>query len=311
MMPRVLLVEDDAGVAAGMRRVLAPVGIEITTADSAEAAQELIGHRAFDAAIVDIGLPGADGVAFCGWIRDHAESSRLPVLFLTGSDDMPTVERAFEAGGDDYLVKPVRIRELLARVGGAVERYRAIRDLDDAESVLMALARAVEAKDGTTADHCDRLSRMAVELGRKLGVIDADLEALRKAGTLHDIGKIGIPDAVLLKPGALTDDEREIMKTHAAIGADLVAPLRTMSRTQPIVRHHHERYDGSGYPDGLRGTAIPYLARVFQVCDVYDALTSERPYKKAFSAGDALMILTRETEKGWWDPEIVETFTRR
>lgn len=308
MNPRVLVVDDDLMIVRGIVRVLEMVEIDADGATSAAEANQLLDRRKYDAAILDIAMPGENGIALCRRIRSSDEISRLPVLYLTASDDNPTMELAFEAGGDDYLIKPFRVRELIARVRAAAQRYRLVRDLDDAESVLMSLARAVEAKDGVTADHCERLSRMATDLGRRLKLPEADIEALRKAGVLHDVGKISIPDAVLLKPGELTATERKVMETHASAGADLVHPLRTMSRTHPIVRHHHERLDGSGYPDGLSGENIPYLAKVFQVCDIFDALVSERPYKPAFSREDAFEILESEAQRGWRDPDIVISF---
>jgi putative two-component system response regulator len=306
--PRVLVVDDDNMIVAAVVRVLTGSGIHVCPARTAVEASGVLARHALDAAILDVGLPGVDGIALCRKIRGLAETRRLPVIFLTGNDEEAVIERAMAAGGDDYVLKPFRRRELLARVHAAIERFRAIRDLDDAESVLMSLARAVEAKDEATADHCDRLSRMAVALGRRLGLSDPDLDALRKGGILHDIGKIGVPDAILLKPGPLTSVERTIMKTHAVIGANLVAPLRTMGRTVEIVRHHHERFDGTGYPDGIKGDAIPRLARVFQVCDIFDALTTERPYKRAMTPGAALRILREETDRGWSDREAVAAF---
>ena len=253
-------------------------------------------------------MPGESGIELVSSIRADSRTVRLPVIFLTGSSDEATLEAALAAGGDDYLTKPPRRRELLARLRAAVHRYRLIRDLDDAEAILMSLALSVEAKDGTTAGHCQRLAHYAVVLGRALGLPDADLQALRRGGFLHDLGKIGVPDAVLLKPGRLDEAEWQVMRRHVRIGASLLAPLRTMERTLPIVRSHHERYDGSGYLEGLRGGEIPLLARVFQVVDVYDALANARPYKPALPAAETLAIIEGETLRGWWDPKISGVF---
>ncbi|MEC7583666.1 MAG: HD domain-containing phosphohydrolase, partial [Planctomycetota bacterium] len=181
-------------------------------------------------------------------------------------------------------------------------------NLDDAERVLESLARSVEAKDGTTGDHCDRLKWGGRAFGAHLGLSEPDIKALERAGILHDIGKVGIPDAVLQKPGKLNSEEWQLMKQHPVIGAELLAPLRTMQRVVPIVRHHHERWDGQGYPDGLAGEEIPLLARVFQLLDAFDALTSERPYKSAMTPEESLATLEKEAAEGKWDPRLLREF---
>jgi len=183
-------------------------------------------------------------------------------------------------------------------------------DLDSAEHVVFSIAKVIEARDEGTGEHCDRLSRMASGLGRALGLDHDDLIALERGGYLHDIGKVGVPDAVLLKPGPLTEEEREVMRRHVIIGVEICQPLRTLRNVLPIIRHHHEHWDGSGYPDGLKGEEIPLLARVFQVTDVFDALTSDRCYRRALPVARALEIILEETvQKGWWDPSIVHVFT--
>jgi len=190
----------------------------------------------------------------------------------------------------------------------AAQRKRAMDQLDSTESTLFALARMVEAKDENTGDHCSRLAHKAVGFGRALGLSTPELHALRRGGVLHDIGKLGIPDHILLKPGALTDEEWTVMRQHTTIGYHLVSNLRSMRLTAPIIRHHHERWDGSGYPDRLAGEAIPLLARVFQIVDIHDALTYERPYKKALSEAQARAILEEETARGWRDPALIRAF---
>jgi putative two-component system response regulator len=197
---------------------------------------------------------------------------------------------------------------LTARVNSLARVRRLTENLDDAEKVLEMLARGVEAKDETTGDHCDRLTKAGIAFGTHLNFSTPDVKALGRAGVLHDIGKIGIPDAILLKPGKLTPDEWKVMETHTTIGAGLLKPLRTMQRVLPIVRNHHERWDGKGYPDGLAGEDIPLLARVFQLLDAFDALTSERPYKRAFTVEESCDILAKEAESGKWDPRLLKEF---
>jgi len=196
----------------------------------------------------------------------------------------------------------------LARLHSAADRKRLTDQLDSAEHLLFALARMVEAKDGTTGDHCTRLSHTSVVLGRALGLSGDELLALRRGGVLHDIGKLGIPDSILLKPGKLTDDEWTVMRQHVHIGARMVGELKSMRLAEPIIRHHHERWDGSGYPDGLKGEEIPLLARIFQVADIYDALTHARPYKPAMVKEEVIAVMEEEMERGWRDPEITRLF---
>jgi putative nucleotidyltransferase with HDIG domain len=182
--------------------------------------------------------------------------------------------------------------------------------LSDTEAILFALAVAVEQRDRHTAGHCERLALLAVTLGIALGLSRRNLLALYRGGYLHDIGKVGIPDSILFKPEKLTAEEWVVMRSHTTRGEEICRPMKSLSRVLPIIRHHHERWDGSGYPDGLRGEQIPLLARVLQVVDIYDALTMARAYKPAFSPARALDILKQETDRGWRDPQIVSLFAR-
>jgi putative two-component system response regulator len=216
--------------------------------------------------------------------------------------------RGIEAGADDFLAKPFNRQELLTRVRSLLKLKRHTDELENAETVLFSLALSVEAKDPYTTGHCDRLARYSVVLGRKLGVSEEYLKALHRGGILHDVGKIGIPDSILLKPGQLTREERTVMQAHPVIGERICAPLKSLRLVLPIIRHHHERWDGSGYPDGLAGGAIPLTARILQVVDLFDAFTTQRPYKPAFTLEQSFALMREETVRGWWDTRLVETF---
>ena len=215
-----------------------------------------------------------------------------------------------EAGGDDFLSKPFDRLELSARVKSLVHQKRLNEDLDHAEQVLFSVARIVESRDPDTGDHCQRLVTMAETFGEFINLSRNEIRDLMWGGYLHDIGKIGIPEAVLLKAGKLTAEEWVIMKQHVIIGEQICQPMRTLKGVLPIIRYHHERWDGTGYPNGLAGNKIPYLAQVFQVLDIYDTLISERPYKKAFTPTEALEIMREETAKGWRNPELIEQFSK-
>ena len=229
------------------------------------------------------------------------------VLITALSDKQDRIE-GIKVGADDFLTRPVDRTELLARVRSLLTLKRRTDDLERAESVLFSLARSIEGKDPYTHGHCERLSDYSARLGAHLGLTEDEITALRRAGVVHDIGKVAVPDAILLKPGRLTEEEWKLVREHPVVGERICAPLRSFRLVLPIIRHHHEKLDGSGYPDGLRGNAIPLTARVMQIVDVYDALTTERPYKKAFSVNDALHTMKEEVMKGWWDPRIFEQF---
>jgi len=181
---------------------------------------------------------------------------------------------------------------------------------DETEAILFALALAVEQRDQQTSGHCQRLALITVALGHNLGLKGSDLETLYRGGFLHDVGKVGIPDSILLKPGKLTADEWVIMRSHPLRGEEICRPMKSLDPVLPIIRHHHERFDGYGYPDGLRGEQIPLLARIMQVADIYDALMNARPYKPAYTPDQALEILQKEADAGWRDPNLVRTFVQ-
>ncbi len=179
---------------------------------------------------------------------------------------------------------------------------------DETEAILFALALAVEQRDQQTSGHCQRLALISVALGYHLGLRDGEMESLYRGGFLHDVGKVGIPDSILLKPGKLSAEEWVVMRSHPTRGEEICRPMKSLAPVLPIIRHHHERWDGYGYPDGLREEQIPLAARVLQVADIYDALISARPYKPAYTPDEALDVLRREADAGWRDPKLVRTF---
>ena len=304
----VLVVDDDPHLRAVEREMLDTGEFNVMEASSGIEALNLLTLHEFDVVMLDKRMPGLDGDEVCRRIRGDLGLRMLPIIMVTGDGDIENLTDCLAAGADDFVRKPYAMAELLARVKSAAQRKRMTDELESAEGLLFALARMVEAKDGMTGDHCTRLSHYGVVLGRALGLDEEQLLALRRGGVLHDIGKLGIPDSILLKPGQLTDEEWVVMRQHVNIGASIVGGLKSMRLTVPIVRYHHERWDGTGYPNGLKGLEIPLLARVFQVVDIYDALANERPYKRAFTKEEVISILRDETQKGYRDPEIMEVF---
>jgi putative two-component system response regulator len=259
-----------------------------------------------DLVIMDVIMPTLDGFETCRRLKSDPETRLVPVVLITALQGSRERVRGLEVGADDFLSRPVNTAELTARVRSLLRIKRFTDELDSAESVILSLALTIEARDSKTDGHCQRLARYGVTVGRQLGLNDDDLGALAKGGYLHDVGKVGIPDSILNKPSRLTPDEWEIMQQHPIIGDKLCGELRSLRRVRPIVRYHHERLDGSGYPEGLRGQAIPLLAQILSVVDVFDALTTARSYKPALTLEAAYGVLSREADRGWRNPEIVD-----
>jgi putative two-component system response regulator len=261
-----------------------------------------------DLVLLDVMLPGRDGFEVCREVKRQPSTRLIPVVLITSLQDSDSKIRGFDAGADDFITKPFNSHELRARVRSLLRLKRYTDDLDTAEAVIVSLALTIEARDASTDGHCQRLAAYATSLGAALALNDDDLAALERGGFLHDIGKVGIPDGILLKPACLTADEYTIVKQHTVIGDRLCGELRSLRRVRPIVRHHHERRDGSGYPDGLAGDAIPLLAQIIAIVDVFDALTTIRPYKAAVSVEAAVEELRREVNRGLHRGDLVETF---
>lgn len=306
--PKILVVDDHPASRMTAVALLAVEGYEVLEADSGTAALEQVMRSQPDLILLDVMMPGMDGFEVCQQLKQDEQTRLIPVIFITALNDRRSRIRGIEAGGDDFLTKPFDRLELAARVKSLVRQKRLNEDLDHAEQVLFSIASAIESRDPNTGDHCERLVTLGQAFGEYLNLTRAQMRNLQWGSYLHDIGKVGIPDAVLLKTEKLTTQEWDVMRQHVLIGEKICQPLRTMRGVIPIIRHHHERWDGSGYPDGLVGDEIPYLAQVFQLMDIYDALTSERPYKRALGSGEALQVMMQETAKGWRNPQLMQQF---
>jgi len=269
---------------------------------------KLLEHEKVDVVIVDLVMPELSGTDFCQRLKNNRETQFIPIVMITSVQGAETEISGIDSGADEFLVKPLNPPLVRARLRSMLRHKALIDSLDEAETILFALAQSVEQRDKYTGAHCQRLAAYSVAIGRALGLPKQDLLALYRGGFLHDIGKIGIPDAILFKRGLLSEAEWETMRQHTLRGEEICRPMRTLRPVLPIIRSHHERWDGSGYPDRLRGEEIPLLARILQVADIYDALTTARPYKPAFAHGHAIEIMVEESRRGWRDPDLVPLF---
>ncbi|MEN9205723.1 MAG: response regulator [Thermostichales cyanobacterium BF4_bins_65] len=304
----VLIVDDHPYSRILLSDLLELAGYQTHHAEDGWRALQAVEEIKPDLILLDVMMPGLDGYEVCRRLKARPETRLIPIIMVTAKTDHPSQLAAIESGADDFLRRPIDELVLMARVRSLIQQKRLNEDLDHSAQVLFSIARAVEKRDPNTGDHCERLVAIGSDFGTFLELPRDLIKALGWGGYLHDIGKIGIPDAILGKPGPFNAAEWAIMQSHVLIGEEICKPLRSMQAVLPLIRHHHERWDGSGYPDGLAGENIPLIARVFQLVDIYDALTSERPYKQALSPQQALEVMQQETNQGWRDPQLFARF---
>ncbi len=303
----VLVVDDEVSIRNGLVFLLRKEGYApLEARDGREALRKVRDERP-DLILLDMMMPKLNGLEVCRILKSNEDTRLIPVVLITAVHSHEEKIRAIEAGADDFINKPINIAELRARVRSLL-RMKHLNDLlDKADNVIAALANAIEAKDKYTEGHNERVSGYSVALAQATGISEAEQKILRMAGILHDIGKIGVPDNVLNKPGRLNRDEFERIFLHPEEGEKILAPLRCLSGVRDVVLYHHERYDGTGYPRGLKGEQIPFCARIVAIADSYDAMTSTRPYRQAFSRGKAIEELENRAGQ-MWDPALVRIF---
>lgn len=306
--PRILVVDDQPAIAGLMSQLLAMRGYEVVTASNAEEAEAEIKRQFPDLILSDVVMPGKSGYELCRELKDNPATRLIPFVLITGLSDSGDKVRGIDAGADDFLNKPVLAEELIARVRSLLRLKDFTDELENADSVLCTLGLIVESRDPYTEGHCERLAAHAPDLGRHLGLDEDSQLALKRAGYLHDLGKIAVPDEILKKGSNLAPEEWAIMKLHPVTGESICKPLKSLRLVLPIIRHHHEHSDGSGYPDGLSAGEIPLLPRILQVVDVYDALRTARPYKPALSHDQAAETMHDEASRGLWDAGLVAEY---
>ena len=307
-LPGTIMVVDDnceAGTALAELLELSDHTVQLFT--NGRTALHAVEQHQPDLIILDVQLPDMDGYAVCDAIRHNSATWQIPIIMVTVEGQRSGRLQGIEAGADDYLQKPVDIQELEARIRSLLRKKRRNDHLEQAEAVIFALARAVEAKDAYTEGHLQRLAHYSVAIGERMQLSGEVLTALRYGALLHDVGKVGVDELIIRKGGPLTPAEYRVMQQHTLIGERIVQPLRMGSSVGPIVRYHHERWDGRGYPDGLAQETIPLGARIVAVADAFDAMTTARPYNRVLSATEAADRL-RAGAGIYWDPTVVAVF---
>ena len=307
---QILVVDDEATNRRLLRQILTPLGYDVVEAADGEAALAQVAIELPDLILLDVMMPLRSGYEVCRDLKSNPRTRLIPVVMLTGLDQKAEKLKAVELGAAEFLSKPFDIAELTTRVRSLIALKHFTDELEHASSVLESVALVVEGRDKNTGNHCKRLGEYAARVGGAIGLEDDDIKVLRLGGVLHDLGKIAVSDNILNKPGRLSPEEWTDMHRHPVVGAELCQSMRTLDKVLPLIRNHHEKLDGSGYPDGLSGNDIPALVRIISVVDVYDALATKRSYKEPLSRDKCFEVLREEAAKGWWDQEIVETLAR-
>ncbi|MGB0034989.1 MAG: HD domain-containing phosphohydrolase [Candidatus Acidiferrales bacterium] len=302
----ILVADDDEANLELLSGRLTAAGYSVICARNGDEVLKSLHAGGVDLALLDVMMPGKSGYAICLEIKSKDKTRLIPVVLVTGLTETDDRIQAMMCGADDFLTKPVNKHELLTRVQSLLRMKEFTDELENAETVLFSLARSIEAKDPYTEGHCERLSKYSVALAERLHLSEEVRVALRRAGIVHDIGKLAVPEHILCKRGPLTDEEWKVMKEHPVVGERICSPLRSFRLVLPVIRHHHEKLDGTGYPDGLKGDQIPLTAKILQTVDIFDALTTDRPYHKAIEPQQALAVMREEVARGWWDGSLVD-----
>ena len=306
--PTILIIDEQEINRRLLRAMLKSEKYRIVEAKRPTEAFALLNAEKVDLVILDLMMPEINGFEFCRQMKANRKTQLIPALILTSVQGADNEIAGIASGADEFLTKPLPPDVVRAHIRAMLRNKLAIDRLEEAESILFALAEAVEQHDKYTSGHCQRLAIYSASLGKALALSGAQMSALHRGAFLHDIGKVSVPDAILYKPGPLTEQEWAIMRTHTTKGEEICRPMKSLAHVLPIIRSHHERWDGSGYPDGLRGEETPLLARILQMADIYDALSTTRPYKPALPHTAALEVLEQESARGWRDPELAALF---
>ena len=306
---RILVADRDVMCTRVIASVLQQAGYDAVVVSDGQAVLDALEGHAIDVVLLDVAITDANGEPLMRRIHRDRRYTDLPILVLSSPGFHGAATASLSQGADDLVTKPIDAEVLIARIKAALRARRAMLGMEAAHQVIATLAREMNARDTDIQEHTERIGKYASELGRRVGLSAADLHAVAYSILLHDLGRIGISESILLKQGPLSRDELEAVRRHVEIGERIAAPLAGAARFGPIIRHHHERWDGSGYPEGLSGRAIPVGARIIGVVDAFDAMTQYRPYRQARSMSEAVDEMRRERGRQF-DPELVDEFVR-
>lgn len=306
--PTILVVDDLQANIDLLEAIFLKEGFTVRSALGADEALKIFEERRVDLAVVDVMMPGIDGFTLCSMLKQRAGKQFFPVILLTALSDRNSRIRGLEAGADDFISKPFDTLELLLKIRSLLRVKSLQEELDHSENIILTLAVAMEARDPYTKGHSTRVSKLSMDFTAFLGLSEKEREEMKKAGILHDIGKICLSQSLLRKPGPLSRDEQEMIRTHTVLGEDLCKPLVSMRRILPAIRHHHERWDGRGFPDKLAGEDIPLMARILAIVDSFDAMVSVRPYRDRRTFRSALEVMRSEQFSGQWDSRLLGYF---
>ena len=304
----ILVVDDVQSNLELMEAVFIREGFKVYTALNSSEALDIFGNCSIDLAVLDVMMPVVDGFELCRNLKEMSGKRFFPVILLTALSDRKSKIKGIESGADDFISKPFDSSELIIKMKSLLKLKTLNEELDHSENIIMTLAVAMEARDPYTRGHSTRVSKLSADFVTFLGLMEQDKKEMEKAGILHDIGKICLSESLLRKPGPLTKEEVEMIKTHALLGEELCRPLFSMQKILPAIRHHHERWDGEGFPDGLAGQDIPIMARMLSIIDSFDAMVSVRPYRDRRSVTVTLTTMRSEQYSGQWDSELVGYF---
>ncbi|WP_034629870.1 HD domain-containing phosphohydrolase [Desulfotruncus alcoholivorax] len=303
---KIMVVEDNPKAAKLTEAFLSAEGYQVELCVDAASAQAAIYREPPDVILLDVMLPGMDGLQFCRRLKSDHRTRSIPILLLTALDDIKDKVAGLDAGAEDYLCKPFDHMELLARVRLLLRTKKMRDEMETVENIFIFLARIIDARDTYTRGHSERVAEVTARIALKMGLDKGSIANITKGAIVHDIGKVGLPSELIRKTGLLTQEEYCIVQQHPLVGEKIMASLSTARHLLVFIRSHHERLDGSGYPDGLKAEEIPLGVRILSVADVFDALTSDRPYRNALSIDQAIRVLWEEVQKGWWDGEVVD-----
>jgi putative two-component system response regulator len=308
--PKVLIVDDNVTNVELLFAHLKPYNYELEKAYDGEEALKKIEASPPDLILLDLMMPKLSGYEVCQKIKTDPKTQFIPVIVITALKELEDKIRAIEMGADDFLMKPFNKVELITRVKSLLKLKELYDDVDRSETIIFTLAEMLEAKDVYTRGHSERVAKYSVLLARYIGLSEPDQEWIRRGALLHDVGKIGVRESILNKPEKLSQEELAHIRSHPARGCEICRTLNSLAPCLPIIRHHHERIDGLGYPDGINDKELTIGPRIVSVADAYDALTSNRPYRKGIPPAEALKIFEKEKESGQWDPKLVGEFIK-